>query len=43
MNESDLFVLFCACLAALDDASTVYSSRIDGLLLPTDHLLMVLQ
>ena len=43
MNDSDLFVLFCWCLASLDDASTIYSSRIDGLLLPNDHLLMVLQ
>lgn len=43
MNEPELFILFCLCLASLDDASTVYSSRIDGVLIPNDCLLNALQ
>lgn len=43
MSNPDLFVMFCWCLAEIDDASTIYSSRVDGLLLPNDNLLMVLQ
>lgn len=43
MNEPELFILFCICLASMDDASTVYSSRIDGILIPNDNLLNVLQ
>jgi hypothetical protein len=42
MNECYLFVLICLCVAAFDDANTVYNSRIDGLLLPNDNLLILI-